>query len=48
MNWLKRNMFGEINWICYLFGHNFVLIGNYPYQAVCKNCELNNPKKEHN
>ena len=44
MNWLQRNAIGELNWVCYLFGHSFCFIGNYPYIAVCKRCELNNPK----
>lgn len=45
MNWLKRNMFGEINLGCYLFGHNFYLVGEHPFTAVCKRCELDNPKR---
>ena len=46
MNLFKRNMFGELNIVCYLFGHNFCFIGKYPYQAVCQRCELDNPKRE--
>ena len=43
MNWLKRNMFGEINPICYLFGHTWCIYGSEKI-AICMRCELNNKK----
>ena len=43
MNLFKRNMFGEINLICYLFGHNFCLFGE-EQNAVCQRCELHDER----
>jgi len=44
MNWFKRNMFGELNWICYLFGHKWCIYGSGNGVALCMRCELDNPK----
>ena len=37
MNWLKRNMHGEFYWVCYFFGHKWVLVNNH---ARCRRCEI--------
>lgn len=39
MKLLQRNMFGEINWICYLFGHRLCLYGVDEIN-ICIRCEL--------
>lgn len=39
----KRNMFGQMNWLCFLLGHRFCLYGS-DKRAICMRCELDNPK----
>jgi hypothetical protein len=34
---MKRNMFGEMNFWCWLIGHKMVIINNH---ARCERCEL--------
>ena len=40
MNLFKRNMYGELNWICFLFGHKWIFVGEYPHHCICERCEL--------
>ncbi len=43
MNWLKRNMFGEINPICFLFGHKWCTYSSDKI-TICMRCELNDKR----
>ncbi len=42
MNLFKRNMYGELNLVCFLFGHRLVFVGKYPHRAICRRCEADN------
>ncbi len=44
MNLFKRNMFGELNVLCFVLGHKWGLYGR-DRTALCMRCEVDNPRR---